>query len=319
LIELLEGALVCGTLIGVIIWALVAVAGPHVNPTRVAPARRSATARAWLYAPIWIPIFVIGSTLAPGAIGALAQVGEACLTHGNAGHHHLCTVHAPHAAGWIIAFGLLAPATIVTLVTAVRTRQEWRLVKTLNALSRPSSFGPDVRLLDRPEPVAMTLGWRTPTILLSSGLVENIPAASVRVVIAHERAHVVRRDTWFSIFDRFAATLLPRHAAQALTGQILLAREQACDAAAARVGGGEEAVATALTDILKLGAPVLHHENCASSEPLRSRIDHLLNPPEEPRFGRFTPAVALAIGMLVGAGPVHLVVERFVSVFLHQQ
>jgi hypothetical protein len=27
----------------------------------------------------------------------------------------------------------------------------------------------------------------------------------------------------------------------------------------------------------------------------------------------------LAIGMLVGAGPVHLVVERFVSVFLHQQ
>lgn len=317
MIELLEGALVCGTLIAVVIWAIVAAAAPHVNPRRVTPERRAMTARAWLYAPVWIPVFVIGSTLAPGAIGALVQVGEACLTHGREGHHHLCSVHAPHAAGWIIAFGLLAPAALVTLVQAIRTRKEWRLVKTLNALSRPSSFGPDVRLLDQPEPVAMTLGWRTPTILLSTGLVKGIPASSVDVIIAHERAHVARRDTWFSIFDRFAATLLPRRSAQALTAQILLAREQACDAVAARVGGGQQAVADALTHILELGAPVVHREDCTSTEPLRLRIEHLLNPPDGAKFGRLTPAAALVIGMLVGAGPVHVIVEQFVSAFLH--
>ncbi len=300
------------------VWVSVAVAGPHVNPRRVSPERRTTTARAWLYAPIWIPTFVIAATLAPGAIGALAEVGEACLTHGDAGHHHLCSVHAPQAAGWGIALGLLVPATLVTLITAFRTREEWRLAKTLNALSRPSSVAPDVRLLDRPEPVAMTLGWRRPTILISTGLVDNVPAETVRVVVAHERAPAACRDTWFSIFDRFAATLLPARAGQALTGQILLAREQACDAAAARVSGGEGAVASALSGVLGLSsAHVVHEHDCSAGQPLRSRIDYLLNPPDDARFGRFTPAVALAIGMLIGAGPVHMLVEHLVSAFLH--
>ena len=317
MIDLLQGAVLCGALIGAAVWLLVALLAPHVaSSPNLPPRTRERVARALLYAPFWVPVVVMTAALAPGVIGGLLTVGESCSTHGTAAHHHLCSVHPTHAAGWVIALTVLAPALWVVASCASRVWKEWNLARTLNAISRPSSFGDDVRLLDRPEPIAITVGWRSPKILLSTGLVGELSQPSIDVVIAHERAHIDRKDTWFALADRVAAGLFPRSAGRALTAQILTAREEACDAIAASSSGGNQAVASVLDEVLRMrvatGVPKEE-----APEPVAARIDRLLRPPPAGRLAWAPPLAFFACGLALGAGPIHAAAERVVGLLLH--
>jgi beta-lactamase regulating signal transducer with metallopeptidase domain len=211
---------------------------------------------------------------------------------------------------------VLAPAAWVIASCANRGWTEWNLARTLNAISRPSDFGSDVRLLDRPEPVAITVGWRAPTILLSTGLVEELSQPSIDIIIEHERAHIDRRDTWFALIDRMAAGLLPRASGRALTSQILIAREQACDAIAAARTDGKQAVACVLDEVLRIqSAPGAHKAN--TTEPIAARIDRLLHPPAPRCLAWASPLAFFALGLALGAGPIHAAAERVVGLLLH--
>ena len=77
-------------------------------------------------------------------------------------------------------------------------------------LSRPCPLGKGIRLLDQREPVALTLGFLRPVILLSQGLLDAVSQDTLNVVLAHERAHVRRRDTAWALLDSIVAALLPR-------------------------------------------------------------------------------------------------------------
>ena len=317
MIDLLQGSVLCGALIGAAVWVLVSILAPYVSASAsLPPATRERVARALLYAPFWVPLAVIGASLAPGMIGALLTVGESCSTHGIASHHHLCSSHQTHGAGWLIALIVIAPAVWVVTACASRGWTEWNLARTLNAISRPSDFGPDVRLLDRPEPVALTVGWRNPTILLSTGLVAELSQSSLDVVIAHERAHIDRKDTWYALADRLAAGLLPRSAGRALTAQILAAREEACDAMAASQTGGNQAVADVLDEVLRIrSAPAL--SDSLDSASVADRIERLLRPPPQRRLAWASPLTFFILGLALGVGPLHAAAETVVQLLLH--
>lgn len=313
--DFLQGTVLCGALIGMLMWALVAMLAPLVAPADgLGSKTRARIARAHLYAPFWIPICVMSATVMPGMIGSVLTVGESCSPHGIATHHHICSAHQAHVSGWVVALGVVTPAVVVLVAAAWRVWSEWSLAHTLRAISRPSSLGPQVRLLDRPEALALTVGWRHPTILLSTGLVNELSPASLGVVIAHERAHIARGDTWFSAVDRFAASLLPRAAGRALTRQIVAAREQACDEIAAAQAGGREVVADVLDEVRRLRLAVADGE---TARPIARRIEHLLSPRPDHRLARVTPAVFFAAGLIIGAGPLHALAERLVGVLLH--
>ena len=278
-------------------------------------------ARAWLFAPLWLPVALLTAAMAPDLIGALLQATDHCAEHIDAHHHHLCVVHPPHASdqplAWALPLALALIAGLIIARSASKRLTEWRLARALVAISRPSALGDDIRVLDQPDPLALTVGCRRPTALLSTGLIARITPAALDVVIAHERAHIARRDTWFALLDRFAASLLPRPVAAPLLERITLAREQACDAAAAVAAGGPLRVAQALTEVARLGMATPEAGVSVASGALEARIRHLLEPPPREARPWLAPTLAALAVVLIGAGPVHAVAEHLISFLLH--
>ncbi len=331
---LLEGALLSAVLIALAVRIALALVVPRlhapgtgrdgrVNPTGAVPTSEW-SARAWLYAPIWLPMLLLLTALAMDPVSALLLGGDHCLLHeGGHHHHHLCLIHPPHASGnvlgWALPLALATPAALMLGFCAARTRTQWRLTRTLVSVSRPSEWGADVRLLDTAEPMAVTVGWWRPVVLLSAGLVDGLSPASLAVVIAHERAHVARRDTLRASLDRFASALVSGRVARALGARIVLAREQACDAAAAAAIGDRNAVARALVDVVRLGVTSPPAFVSVASGQLEARILQL-RAPAPARAGRwhlYTFGLAIAAAVVVGAAPIHAGLEHLVTFILH--
>lgn len=322
MIGLVEAGLLAGTLLAAATWMVVVLFAPGAaaDDSSASIERRLVVARAWLLAPFWVPALLVLSAMIPGVVGALAQHGDHCLVHGGH-HHHLCLLHPPHAAdnlvAWLVPVGLLAPAFILLGFCVRRTVSEWRLARALVATSRPSDLGSDVRLLDQAEPVAMTVGWFRPTVLVSEGLLGRVTRRGLEVVLAHERAHIERGDTRHALVDRLAASLYPRAVAGPLLARITLAREQACDARAARTAGGSLAVAQTLAEILRLGMKAPAVGVSVASGAVESRVAFLLSPPpRQRRWAALLGVVVLALAA-AGTGPVHTAVERLITFLLH--
>jgi Zn-dependent protease with chaperone function len=313
---LLEVSILAGVLIAAITWVVVSLFAPRSG----ARARSPFGLRAWLYALLWVPPMVLLASFAPGVVAGWIEQGDHCLTHGGH-HHHLCLLHPPHATGhpltWVLPLALAIPTAFVLLRCAWRGRCQRRLARLLVETSRPSEFGANVRLLDRDEPLALTVQARTPTILLSTGLVDIVSAQTLDVVLAHERAHVARGDLRLARFDRAMAALLPRTVATGLLDQLVLAREIACDAAAVQRIGNPVAVARALVEVARLGMCAPATGVSIVSGALEARILHLLAPPAVDRRPWLVPVVLLAALLIAGAVPVHRIVEHLVTFLLH--
>jgi Zn-dependent protease with chaperone function len=319
---LYEIAILAGVLLVAITWLSVSLLAPRGTSRTGSPAHRAFVARAWLYAVLWVPPVVLLASFLPGLFGLVIEQGDHCFTHGSDHHHHhLCLLHPPHATGhplgWAAPLGLALMVAVVLVRCVWRGRVQRRLARALVASSRPSRLGGDVRLLDCPEPLAVTVGIRTPTILLSTGLIEFASKPTLEVVLAHERAHVRRGDMWLARLDRLAAALLPRSVAAPLLEQITLAREQACDAAAVEQIGDPVEVARALTEVARLGLCVPATGVSMASGALEARVLHLLEPPAPTRHGWATPVLLIVALVVAGAGPVHGGIEHLITFLLH--
>lgn len=316
---LVEITILAGVLVMVATWLIAASILPQRPVRLVSPRRRAWAARAQLYALVWAPPVVLLGAFVPGLIGTWTAHGDHCLADGHAHHHHLCLLHPPHATGHWLTWA--APLVVLVPVLAVLAQQVWRgrwqrrLARTLVATSHPSALGPDVRLLARDEPIALTVGVRTPTILLSTGLLEGASGGALQVVLAHERAHVSRGDTRLASWDQLAAALLPRSVAGPLLERIILAREQACDAAAVERTGDPVEVARALTEIARLGMPTTGVSVASCS--LSARVAYLLEPPRPERGGWIGSIVVVVTVALAAGGPVHSGIEHLITFMLH--
>lgn len=322
MIGLLEAGMLAGTLLAAATWVFVVLFAPGAtaNDGATSATRRLLVSRAWLLAPLWVPALLVASAMVPGVVAALAQHGDHCLLHGGH-HHHLCFLHPPHTAdnpvAWLVPLALFAPAAVLLGLCVRRALAEWRLARSLAATSRPSELGPDVRVLDRAEPLALTLGWLRPTVLISEGLLSRATQRGLEVVLAHERAHIERGDTRHALVDRLAASLYPRAVAGPLLARITLAREQACDALAAQRAGGPLAVAETLAEVLRLGMSAPVGSISVTSGAVESRVAFLLNPPAPERRWWIVLVIVVASLAAAGTGPVHTVVERLITFLLH--
>lgn len=319
MIGLVEAILLTGTTLAFATWCVVLRFAPKREAMSDRP-RGSGSARAWLYAPLWLPLLLVAASLGSGILGTTFAFGDHCLVHG--GHsHHLCVFHPPHyserAIGWLVPAILAAPASLVLGLCALGGWREWRLVNTLVGISRPGDLGADVRVLEQDAPLALTVGWRNPTILLSTGLLARTSPDTLQVVLAHERAHVRRRDTWYAFFDRLAASLYPPTVSASLLQRITLSREQACDQAASVRAGGSLVVAKALAEVARLDMRAPAAGVSLASGQLEARVAHLLRPSPIARTSRLVPFAVIAATVLAGAGPVHTAMERLVTFVLH--
>lgn len=319
---LLAGLLPLAVCLGIVAWGAVVLGARRWQPSAAsAPATRQRAARLWLYAPLWVPGLLLLAVLARGLV-----VGDHCFDHmAIAHHHHLCLVHLPsgpeHALTWGLPLLILGPAGVLLAAAIRRALADRRRLRDLVGLSAPSPFGADVRLLDAPEPIALAVGgWRRSrraTILISRGLIDGVSPASLAAILAHERAHVARRDTLVGGLDHLAAALLPRAVARDLIDRISLAREQACDAVAARALADPIRVARALTEVLRLKLRPARGAASFGASVIEARIAWLLDPPAAPPARRWALPLTLLTLIAIGAGPLHTAAERLLVFLLH--
>jgi hypothetical protein len=157
-------------------------------------------------------------------------------------HPQHCSVHSPAIAlsGWALAalLSVALPALLPLLAGLQRTR---RIAQQWHALSED---GGAFRILPSSAPVACAIGFFRPTIYLSSGMLEQLPAAAIATITAHERAHVQRRDNlWLTVIRIACPFWMQRNT---LIDAIELAHDQACDRAAAEQVGDPLVVADTL-------------------------------------------------------------------------
>lgn len=85
-------------------------------------------------------------------------------------------------------------------------RQANRLARALGVVE------PRVRLRPSSEPLALTFGFRRPTLLLSTWMIEQLDRCELEAVLAHELAHAARHDylvLWLATVLRDAFWYLP--------------------------------------------------------------------------------------------------------------
>ena len=94
-----------------------------------------------------------------------------------------------------------------------------------------------VRVLESGESASpFVAGFLRPVLVLPEGLAQTVTKAQLRLILAHEMAHIRRGDLWLSLMAQVARTLLwffPL--AHFACREVLECAEEACDAAALRI------------------------------------------------------------------------------------
>ena len=189
------------------------------------------------------------------------------------------------AQGWLV--GVLA-------VVAVQFGSAWRLLRSLDRghqLELPAPWQAEFERLRGAMGIARQVSVRLaarvgspftarvlrPVIWLPLSLLDNLPTAQIRALLAHELAHIVRLDwLWNGLQCVIEALLFFHPAVWWLSRRIRQDRELACDALAVRVDGDGLALAEALHALARHGwhAPTLMLS--AQGGPLLTRVSQLL-------------------------------------------
>jgi beta-lactamase regulating signal transducer with metallopeptidase domain len=125
------------------------------------------------------------------------------------------------------------------------------------------------------------MGWLKPVILLPIGFVNHLSFAEVEAVLAHELAHIARRDWIFNLLQAFVESLFYYHPAVWWISQVVRReRENACDDVALAATGNPLAFARALVQVQEMAAPIPALALALSGKrrrPLLERVRRILN------------------------------------------
>ncbi len=166
---------------------------------------------------------------------------------------------------------------------------------------------PCVRLCASERPLALAYGIARPTLLLSTWLVTHLDRQELEAVLAHELAHLARRDpfiTWLATVLRDAFCYLPT--SWLAYRQLQRERELACDDLAVGVTRRPLALASALAKVWQRAAagPVLTAAAslAATSAAIEARIQRLLAAPPPMTHHTCSRPAALGIAAVALAG-----------------
>lgn len=195
---------------------------------------------------------------------------------------HGCGAHAPvigaldlHLPAWGLGLSLGAALIASLLLLAWISQGHRRKLNWMVQAHDRRGFG----VLDTELPVALTAGMVAPGVYLSRGLVESVSAEQLAIILAHEQAHVTRRD---NLRRSIAECLLPqtgRHSEQ-LRRDLRVAAEESADQHCAARGAGALQIADTLITVERLGQRAGHVAGCGFTDAdLVQRVATLLRPP----------------------------------------
>jgi Zn-dependent protease with chaperone function len=175
--------------------------------------------------------------------------------------------------------GAMAARTVLTAMTHLRAaaRQALKHAQTARLVGRPEPALGAV-LVEHSDPVAYCVAGRHPTVILSTGALQELDPAQLTAVLAHERAHLAGRHHRLLALARIGSLVLPvLPLMRDADAQVARLVEMHADDAAVRASD-PRALATALV-VLAAGAspaPAL----AAGTTDAVQRIHRLLRPGE---------------------------------------
>jgi bla regulator protein BlaR1 len=163
---------------------------------------------------------------------------------------------------------------------------------------------PRVLVFVHDRPMAFTMGLYKATILLSTWMVQHFDRQELEAVVAHEMAHIARRDylvAWLALVLRDAFWYLP--ASQVAYAQLQREKELACDDLAAMSTQRPMALASALAKTWQhaVGGPHfgLAQPLLDGSELIETRIERLLQATRPPESTLRLRLMALGLCLVV--------------------
>lgn len=242
------GFAVLASLVSVAIYPLV-----QQRMTKLSPQLRSNLLLIWLASPALIAGALIFLSFMPSLFSLFGFVPDHCSVHD--GHLHFCFIHPPLAINNILLQLFLAVlvgiaayfigTSFFDLLRAHKFQQQLMMV------SRPHdtlSF----RVVDWNMPMALSAGIRRIRVFISSQLIENLSPTQLKVVIAHEEAHLRRKDPLrHFVAHVFSFAHIP-WLRKALLTDFDLATEQTCDEVAATQVGERLMVADTILAVERL-------------------------------------------------------------------
>jgi beta-lactamase regulating signal transducer with metallopeptidase domain len=178
---------------------------------------------------------------------------------------------------------------------------EWQ--RSLEELVRRMRVSAPVRLLvSSRAAVPMVVGWLRPVVLMPTAALLGLPPEQVQALLAHELAHILRRDYLVNVLQSVAEALLFYHpAVWWVSGQIRADRELCCDDLAVAASGDAFTYACALADLESARRARPETALAADGGSLLDRIRRLAGE-AQPLHSLPGPATAWALALLWFAG-----------------
>lgn len=270
-------------------------------------------------------VLLLSATL-PSLAALIVPALDHCAVHDD-GHAHLCFIHLPergiHAA---LLLGLVFVVSYFALRAGLAAARVVRAVKVLDVLARTGEARHDlgVTVIETSHPVCLAGGLFRPRVLMSRGLLDSLSDDERTVVLAHERAHVRRRDALVAGIVRALAVFHLPAVARWLVSELEVAAEQACDEEAAECVGNRVAVASTILTVERAAQDASTNQLglvavSFGQRGVARRVEPLLAEPAPPRSLRAPAAwVGVAtVGVLVLADELHHLTESLLSFIAH--
>ncbi|WP_309891279.1 M56 family metallopeptidase [Archangium sp.] len=303
LLECAATAALIGLTVSLLVWPVLLVL--RGRALRRVPALRADLAFVLGTLPALASMGVVAAAAAPALAAALGLAADHCLGHGH--HVHLCFLHSTHVRPLLAAVGAFSLAVFLfraggIVLRVLRMRARLSALESLGT-PRPGLF-PIVAIPGAPR-LCHAAGFVRGRILLSASLEASLSPTELRSALAHEEAHLRRRDPLLGLLLGVAGLFAAPFLARACAAVYQTAAEEACDAEAAATMGDGGLVAGALVKVATLQRKL---SNVAADAPafgalaLERRVRLLLDGEARAttaRALRVAGAVALAAGLLV--------------------
>lgn len=251
------------------------------------------------YAICWLGLgVVLALPLVPAAQGALDVVATTASPAGRAAAPETRETLTLPAAPPSLVSGLLVAWMLTVVANLARLAVDVRDLLRMKRRARPMPLSTERRLplwrharkrgrrvrlaMIEDRLPAAALGFRRPMIVIPRALVEALAPAELDQVVAHEHAHVERRDDWANLLQRVIAVPFGLHPAVWLIGRwIRRERELAADERVALRTGAPRAYARCLARVAEAmawpAAPRLASGTAGPRGEMARRVSHLLD------------------------------------------
>lgn len=301
-LECAAAAALIGLAVSLLVWPALLLLRARV--LRRFPALRADLAFVLGTLPALASTGVVAAAVSPPLAAALGLAADHCLSHGH--HVHLCFLHSTHVRPLLAAVGAFSLAVFLfraggVVLRVLRMRARLSALESLGT-SSPGRF-PIVTVPGAPR-LCHAAGFVRRRILLSASLGESLTPTELRSALAHEEAHLRRRDPLLGFLLGVAGLFAAPFLARACAAAYQTAAEEACDAEAAVTVGDGGLVAAALVKVAALQRRLSHVAGAApafGALALERRVRLLLDDDARATSAyalRVAGAVALAAGLL---------------------